>query len=310
MLELVTLEITKVAEDIYESKSYSEVIHHLIHWCQWRLAINEKLNSLLAMSMFELCELSAFRNLITSKWVFKVKYTLSELVNQFKAHLVAHGFTQIEGVDYEEMFTLTLHFESLRLLLFLTVELDFHIQQMDVNNVYLTENLDKEIYMKLPKEYNLPKNYSCNLPVWKLCKGLYGLKQSGRIWNKRFKSALTDMGFGPISADNCVFINFDIRVIISLYVDDLLLFVKKVKAIENVKWQLKNHFRMKDLDELNIILSIQIKWEKGCISIDQGVYIRAFLKEYSLDNSKAVTTPINDYEALTPATDSDLWMNQ
>ena len=220
------------------------------------------------MSMFELCELSAFRNLITLKWVFKVKYTLSELVNQFKAHLVAHEFTQIEGVDYKETFTLTLHFESLRLLLFLTVELNFHIQQMDVNNTYLTKNLDEEIYMKLSKEYNLSKNYSYNSPVWKLHKSLYDLKQSEWIWNKWFKSVLTDMSFEPISTNNCVFINFDIRVIISLYVDNLLLFTKKVKAIENVKWQLKNHFRMKDLDESDIILSIQIKWEKGCISID------------------------------------------
>ena len=117
------------------------------------------------MSMFELCELSAFRNLITLKWVFKVKYTLSELVNWFKTYLIAHRFTQIEGVNYEEMFTLILHFESLRLLLFLTVELNFHIQQMNVNNVYLTENLDEEIYMKLSKEYNLSKNYSCNSSV-------------------------------------------------------------------------------------------------------------------------------------------------
>ena len=127
MSELMTLKIVKVAEDVYELKFYSEAVHHLIHWHQWRLAINEKLNSLLTMSMFELCELSAFRNLIMSKWVFKVKYTLSKLVNQFKTHLVTHEFTQIEGVNYKEMFTLILHFESLRLLLFLTVELNFHI---------------------------------------------------------------------------------------------------------------------------------------------------------------------------------------
>ena len=97
-------EIAKVAEDIHESMTYAQIIHHSVHCCQWELAIDKKLNSLLAMNTFKLCKLSLSRRLIISKWMFKVKYTLSDLVNWFKAHLVTYEFMQIEDVDFDETF--------------------------------------------------------------------------------------------------------------------------------------------------------------------------------------------------------------
>ena len=79
------------------------------------------------MSTFKLCKLSLLRHLVTSKWVFRVKYTSLDLVNRFKAHLVACEFTQIEDIDYDETFTPTLHYESLRLLLFLVIKNNWQI---------------------------------------------------------------------------------------------------------------------------------------------------------------------------------------
>ena len=76
------------------------------------------------------------------------------------------------------------------------------------------------------------------------------------------------MSFRSISTDNCVFVNFDTAVIILLYVNDLLLFTKRMSAIDNIKQQLKKHFKMKDLGESDTILSIQIKWGKVWISIN------------------------------------------
>ena len=309
-MEILTSEIAKIAGEIHKPKSYAEAIRHPVNRRQWQLAINEELNSLLAMGTFKLRELPPSRHLVTLKWVFRVKYTSSGLVNRFKARLVARGFTQIEGIDYDETFAPTLHYESLRLLLFLAVENNWQIQQMDVDNAYLAGHLNEEIYMELPQGYTLPKGYKGRSPALKLLKGLYGLKQSGRIWNKKFKAALADMSFRPISADNCVFANFDTAVIISLYVDDLLLFTKRMSAIEDVKQQLKKHFKMKDLGEPDTILGIQIKRGKGWISINQPVYIKTFLTEYGLENCKAVTTPIDGYEALTPSNNSDPRTNQ
>ena len=92
---------------------------------------------------------------------------------------------------------------------------------------------------------------------------------------------------------------------IFLYIDDLFLFIRKLSAIDNIKWLLKRHFKIKNLDESDMILSIQIKWERDWISINQLVYIKVFLKEYDLKNYKAVVIFINDYKTLTSSTDSE-----
>ena len=127
LMKILTLEIVKIAEKIHKLKSYAEIICHSVNRCQWQLAINEELNSLLAMSTFKLHELSSSRHLVTLKWVFRIKYMSSGLVNRFKAHLVACEFTQIKDIVYDEMFTPTLHYKSLRLLLFLAVKNNWQI---------------------------------------------------------------------------------------------------------------------------------------------------------------------------------------
>ena len=137
-----------------------------------------------------------------------------------------------------------------------------------MNNVYLASDLNKNIYMKIFKEYSLLKDHCDRLPVLRLLKNLYNLKQSECIWNKKFKAALIFIDFKSISADNCVFVNYDTDVIISLYINNLLLFTRKLSVIDNVKQLLKKHFKMKDLDKSDIILSIQIKWERDWISIN------------------------------------------
>ena len=128
-----------------------------------------------------------------------------------------------------------------------------------MNNAYLADNLNKNIYMKILKEYNLSKDYCDKLLALRLLKSLYSLKQLEYIWNKKFKAVLVFISFELISADNCVFINYNTDVIISLYIDNLLLFTRKLSTIDNIKQLLKRHFKMKNLDKSNIILSIQIK---------------------------------------------------
>ena len=127
---------------------------------------------------------------------------------------------------------------------------------MNVNNMYLVSNLNKNIYMKILKEYNLSKDHYNRLSVLRLLKSLYDLKQSEHIWNKKFKAILVFINFKSISADNCIFVNYNTNIIIFLYVDNLLLFTRKLSAIDDVKQLLKKHFKMKDLDKSDIILSI------------------------------------------------------
>ena len=106
---------------------------------------------------------------------------------------------------------------------------------MNMNNAYLINNLNKNIYIKILKEYNLLKDYHDKSSALKLLKNLYSLKQSEYIWNKKFKAVLVFIDFESISTDNCIFINYNTDVIISLYINNLFLFIRKLSVINNVK---------------------------------------------------------------------------
>src|SRR6202012_2938371 len=112
---------------------------------------------------------------------------------------------------------------SIRAILSLVAHHDWELHQMDVKSAYLNGDLDEEIYMHQPIGFVSAGDTSGM--ACKLNKSLYGLKQAGRTWNKRIDSALRTLNFQPIHADPCVYIyrRDSITLIISLYVDDLLL---------------------------------------------------------------------------------------
>ena len=133
-----------------------------------------------------------------------MKYTPSGLIDRYKARLVARGFTQQHGIDYDETFAPTLRFDSLRMLLAMAACDDWHIHQMDVVSAYLAGELEEEIYMEPPEglPYDSSERMAC-----RLIKGLYGLKQSGRVWNTTFQTILMSLGYQRLSGDNSVFLN-------------------------------------------------------------------------------------------------------
>ena len=271
---------------------------------EWRGATEEELEALRWKRTFIIVPRPKNRELITSKWVFKIKYTSAAVIERFKARLCARGFSQKYGIDYEETFAPTLRFESLRMLMAITALLNLEAHQMDVSNAYLEGELEEEIYMEIPEGMDVPNGKNKALL---LQKGLYGLKQSGRIWSRKFRRYLRSIGFEPISADNCVFINLQAGVIISVYVDDLLIFAAKISRINAVKAQLKREYKMKDLGEVDHILGMRVRRNRKSrnLTLDQSVYINNFISKYGMENAHPVSTPIDGYAALTAATPTE-----
>lgn len=296
------------APKVFEPKSYAEALK-----CsdrrKWLIAIDEELCALIANGTWEYCERPYDKNIVTSKWVFRIKYTHNNLIDRYKARLVARGFTQIFGVDYEETFAPTLRPESLRMLISFAAYFGLMIEQMDVPNAYLKGELEEEIYMEVPEGLTLPPGQMTF--VLRLKKGLYGLKQSGREWNKKISKFLRSIGYLPISGDSCVFLNLVTNVIIALYVDDLLIFSKSKAAIEEVKALLNQEYeKMKDLGPAQLILGIRIKRDGKQIILDQSTYIKNFLCEYQMDQANSVTTPLDGKEMLGPAAADELRTDQ
>jgi hypothetical protein len=153
---------------------------------------------------------------VTSRWVTTDKYGPDGNVTRHKARLVARGFQQEEGLDYEETFASVVKSASTRILLALAAICHWHIHQGDVKTAFLNSDLDKPVYMKPPKDVQLTRG-CCLL----LLKALYGLKQSPRVWYQKLRDTLVCWGWRTSAYDPCVFINDTTRLILEVHVDDI-----------------------------------------------------------------------------------------
>ena len=203
---------------------------------------------------WNLVKLPEGHSIVGCKWVFRVKY---DEVNYFKGRLVAHGFSQRHGVDYEEIFSPVVHLSSIRTLLAFAAKKKLHVHHMDVVSAFLNGDLE-EIYMKKPLGYvQLGKE---NL-VCKLQKSIYGLKQSPCCWNQKLCDHLKSLGFKESGTDSCVFIKTESNnlKIIAVYVDDLILIAKLLNEIQQIKDSLSKTFKMKDMGQLRYCLDINFE---------------------------------------------------
>ena len=163
---------------------------------------------------------------------------------------------------------------------------------MNVKSAFLNKDLDNEIFMKIP-----PNAEGKHGEVWLLYKALYGLKQASREWYLKLKSQLEGLGFKRSNTDYGVFTKNVKRrlLVITIYVDDFLLFSSSIEDIKTVKSDLKMYFDMKDLDEAKWILQMKIeRSERGTGSskllINQEQYIDMILERYGMSNCNPVRT--------------------
>ena len=131
------------------------------------------------------------------------------------------------------------------------------IHEMDVKTTFLNGGLEEEIYMLQPEDCIVPgqKNKVC-----KLLKSLYGLKQALKQWHEKFNQVILSDGFSLVNVDKWVYTKSidNEYVIISLYLDDMLVFSTSMNAIYNTKRFLASKFDMKDMGETSVILGIKI----------------------------------------------------
>ena len=158
-------------EYVYEPVNYQEAISDPDYAIKWKKAIQAELDSLKRNGMWTMEDLPVGRKPVRSKWVFKVKYRDDGTIEKFKGRVVAQGFSQVYGVDYEETFAPTVRYDILRLLFAITAIEDLEMHQMDVISTYLAGDLNEEIYMHPPEGYDTGEGKYCHLR-----KSIYGLK--------------------------------------------------------------------------------------------------------------------------------------
>jgi hypothetical protein len=148
-------------------------------------------------------ELPNGRKPIGSKWVFKKKLNAVGQVKKFKARLVAKGYSQVEGVNFGDIFSPVAKLTSIRVLMSLAATFDLEIEKMDVKTMFLHGDLEEEIYMKQPEGFVVKGKKEL---VCKLKRSLYGLKKSPRMWYQKFDTYILSLGFVRSKVDHlCIF---------------------------------------------------------------------------------------------------------
>ena len=164
---------------------------------------------------------------------------------------------------------------------------------MDVKTAFLNEELDEEIYMDQPAGFEVQGH---ERKVCCLKRSINGLKQSSRQWYLRFHDSITSFGFEMIEEDHCVYPKRSKRsiLILSLYVDDILLPGNDMDSIVTTKKWLSFTFEMKDMGGANIVLGVKITRDhsKKLLSLFQGTYIQKILERFHMHNSKPIDTPM------------------
>jgi hypothetical protein len=201
--------------------------------------MDDEISALMKNKTWHLAPPQHGRNIIDYKWVYKVKHTADDNLDRYKAQLVAKGFKQRYGVDYENTFSLVVNSTTIHVLLSVAISKGWNLHQLDVQNAFLHGNLDEDVYMRQPPDYeqkNMP-TYVC-----KLDKTLYGLKQAPRAWYSRLSAKLCELGFQASKADTSLFYfhHNSISMFVLVYVDDIIVASSDEKATTHLLQHLMN----------------------------------------------------------------------
>ena len=262
---------------------------------KWLAASQEEFEGLTEMGVWKLVDHPDGCKIIKCRWTYVLKSN-----GHYKACLVVKGYTQVQGIYYEETFSPVARYESLRYLLAHAALQDWGIEAMDVKLAYLHGVLEEEIYMEQLEGFIAKGD---EYKVCRLMQSLYGLKQAGQVWNRTFAHTIKKkLGFDTIHSDVGVYVlhhhhkreNSRMDMILILYVDYLLLLGEDLAKIKDVKHQLGKLYQMKDLGPASSYLGIQITRDRNtqAIWIDQEAYIENALKRFELSDANSTPTPL------------------
>jgi len=283
---------------VEEPKSYRQA-KVSPHWSDWKKAMDEELKSLEENDVWDVIPKPAGRKIVASRWVYKAKGNAQGEVERYNARLVAKGFSQILGQDYDEIFAPVVRYDSLRLLLAVSACKGWRPRQLDVKTAFLYGILKEEVYMDLPEGSRLDGM------VAKLKRCVYGLKQSPREWYYRLVEYLGPFGFVITAWDPCVLVHESGDLFLAIYVDDISLFGATGELKEQTINVLKTEFKVNDMGELNWLLGIQITFTDDGITLSQPTFIHKILNRFSMQDCKPVSTPIDSNHQLKAIEDED-----
>ncbi|GKB11749.1 retrovirus-related pol polyprotein from transposon TNT 1-94 [Tanacetum coccineum] len=228
----------------------------------WIVAMQEELNQFIANDVWELVPQPKNMTIIGTKWVFRNKLDENGVVSRNKARLVAQGYNQQEGIDYDETYAPVARLESIRILLAYACALDFKLFQMDVKSAFLNGFINEEIK-------GLSYKYEYKMGMGMVDNTLFTKKKSSNL------------------------------IIAQIYVDDIIFGSTCQDMCDEFAKIMHDEFEMSMMGELNFFLGLQIKKMEDGIIFNQSNYIKEMLKKFGLEDSKPMKTPMSSDTKLT-----------
>ena len=227
-----------------EPSSFKEAVQQSI----WVDAMVEEYDSIVRNNVWDVVPRPENKLVVSSHWLYKVKKAVDGSVEKHKVRFIARGFSQVEGIDYDETFSPVERYSYFRSMLALSTHIGWKIHQMDVKTAFLNGEIEEEVYIEQPEGF---ETFDHESHVCRLKRALYGLKQEPRAW-------YTKLGFTKTEADvNLYHIMVKGKLlIIILYVDDLIL-TGDDQLIVSCKEDLAREFEIKDMGLMHYFLDME-----------------------------------------------------
>ena len=257
----------------------------------WKNAMDCEIEAIERNGTWELTDLPTGHKAIDLKWVYKLKRDTNGEILKHNARLVAKGYVQKQGIDFEEAFAPVTRLETVRLLLALAAKNEWEVHHLDVKSAFLNGKLYEEVYVNQPEGYVKEGH---ERKVYKLFKALYGLRQAPRAWYTQLNKCLEKLGFTKCPLEHAVYTKRegDESLIIGVYVDDLIITGTSVANIVKFKNEMSREFEMSDLGKLSYYLGIEVNQGKGYIELKQTAYAKKVLEKAGMRDCNSVKYPM------------------
>ncbi|KAJ9544531.1 hypothetical protein OSB04_024238 [Centaurea solstitialis] len=205
--------------------------------------------------------------------------------------LVAKGYRQQEGIDYDETYAPVARIEAIRIFLAYAAHKNMTVYQMDVKCAFLNGVLQEEVYVEQPEGFvdsRFPNH------VYILDKALYGLKQAPRAWYETLTDYLLGVGYKKGTIDPTLFLkkSGEDLIIVQIYVDDIIFASTKPEMCQEFENTMKSQFKMSMMGELTFFLGLQVRQRPDGIFINQAKYVQDLLKRFDFGGSNSAATPM------------------
>ncbi|WVZ92767.1 hypothetical protein U9M48_038809 [Paspalum notatum var. saurae] len=278
---------------------------------EWCKAMLDELASVEENKTWSLVQLPKGHRAIGLKWVFKLKRDEHGEVIKHKARLVAKGYVQRQGIDFDEVFAPVARMETVRVILAVAAHHGWSVHHMDVKTAFLNGDLQEEVYVTQPPGFTAAGHED---KVLKLHKALYGLRQAPRAWNAKLDTNLHQLGFTRSKAEHGLYTRSKegLRMVIAVYVDDLLITGEQLTGVKSVKDELKSLFRMSDLGLLSYYLGLEVKQGNRGIELRQSAYAVKLLEKAGMGNCNPCAVPMEarlklSKQSTSPAIDATMY---